>query len=420
MTRGHAVLALLGFGLVVGCGGGTSATPDAGTEDAAATQDATDPQAEAELRRIVAALADDAMGGRAPGTAGGAAARAFLAAEWTRCGIAPIGDTFEQPIGASGGVNLVGRIAGADPTLRERHLVLSAHYDHIGECGGAICNGAYDNATAVAAVVQVACALAASPPARSVLVAHWDAEEPPAFLTADMGSEYFAAHPLAPLASLDAAIVLDLVGEDLWPGYLGHFVLGAETSAETAAAVAATAVPAGLEVAHGGLHLVEETPFGHQPWSDYDAFRTRGVPVVFLSDGQNKRYHEPSDDVDGVDFPKLAREAAYLLALTRGLANATATPVFVAGGADHASDAATALAALTRALGAGGIVAALGLGADTRAQLAADLAAVTTIAGRLQAGGVASAADLAALRRGVQRLMCLAGPLYDEAVCAML
>jgi Zn-dependent M28 family amino/carboxypeptidase len=276
--------------------------------------------------------------------------------------------------------------------------VLSAHYDHIGDCGGAICNGACDNATAVAAVIGVACELAASPPARSVLVAHWDAEEPPAFLTPDMGSEYFATPPLVPLASTDAAIVLDLGGEDLWPGFRGHFVLGAETSAEVTAAVAATAAPAGLAVARGGLHLVEETPFGPQPWSDYDAFRNRGVPAVFPSDGQNKRYHQPSDDVGAADFPKLSREARYLLALTRGLASAAATPVFDAAGADPAADAATVQAALQQALGPGGIVEALALGTSSRDALTADLDAVTAVAARLHAGGAA----------------------YSEALCDML
>ncbi len=53
------------------------------------------------------------------------------------------------------GINVLGRIPGSDPARRDRVIVIGAHYDHLGDCGGAICNGAYDNATGVAAAIAV-------------------------------------------------------------------------------------------------------------------------------------------------------------------------------------------------------------------------------------------------------------------------
>jgi hypothetical protein len=404
--------------------GDSTADGDAdGDSDGDADTDADGPGdmlTEAELERITSTLSSDEMDGRDNGTPGGAAARQFLIDEWTACGIVPAGEGgFEQPVTGGDGVNIVGRIEGSDPALRDRYVLLSAHYDHLGNCDGAICNGAYDNATALAEGVGVACTLAASPPARSILVAHWDAEEPPDFLTETMGSEFYGSHPIVPLAQTDVAIALDLVGADMWPGYEGHFVLGAETSPEVTAAVQAAAVPAGLILHRIGLHMGEESPLGHMAWSDYDAFRNRGVPVLFFTNGQNKVYHTAADEMDGVNVPAMAREAAHLLHVVEALANATATPVFDADGQDYAADATALVAVLEAAVAEGGLVDTLGLSSASRSNLESDLARVRTIATRLEDGGTATAADISALRGGTLRVMCLAGSTYDESLCNM-
>src|SRR5690606_27031633 len=108
--------------------------------------------------------------------------------------------------------------------LRDRPIVISAHYDHLGECNGAICNGAYDNAAAVSVILALACAYAAAPPPRTLLFAAWDAEEPPTFLSDEMGSEFFAANPTLPLEDIAVVLVLDLVGAELWPGWMGNTI----------------------------------------------------------------------------------------------------------------------------------------------------------------------------------------------------
>ncbi|MBI5494339.1 MAG: M28 family peptidase [Deltaproteobacteria bacterium] len=394
--------------------GGSSGTPDAGPP-------VPSFMTEAELQRLTTDLASDSMDGRDEGTAGSQAARTYIKDLMGQCRLQEAGTTgFEQAIGSSPGINLLGRIAGTDSALASRHIIVSAHYDHLGDCGGAVCNGANDNAAAVAILMAVACEVSRAAPKRSVLIAAWDAEEPPTFLSNDMGSEYYAGHPLVPLADTDVAIAMDLVGGDLWPGYAGHFVLGAESSSEVNAAAAALDIPAGLGARRGGLHLVEQTRNGMQPWSDYDAFRNRGVPVVFLSNGQNKMYHTPSDEASTLSYDRMALEAQLLLALVRALGDATTTPQFDAQGRDDRTDAETIHGVMSDALATGGIVDALSLTTDTRNLLQQDLADVTAVKSVADTGTALTSTQRSTLRRATQRIMCLASPDYTEQTCRLL
>lgn len=381
----------------------------------------TDPQiSQTELRRITAALADDSMNGRDEGTPGGEAARTFIIAELQKCGVQPAGDggTFEQQITTGQGTNIIGKIEGSGSAAEKaRHIVISAHYDHLGACGGQICNGADDNAAGVAIMIQVACQLAKKPPMRSVVIASWDAEEPPTFLSDAMGSAYWVANPTVPLTQLDASIVLDLAGGDLWDGFEGHFLLGAELSPEVGAALTAATKPAALEAYRIGLHLVEQTAAGHQPWSDYDAFRNQNIPVLFLTNGQNKRYHTAADELDTVNLPKMTLEAEYLLSLVQQLADRAgeAKPAFDSSGNDYARDAASLIPVLEAALDPNGLI--KDLSSMSKAALQGDLDAAKAIKTTLDGGGTLTSNQVLALRSATQRIMCLAGGSYAELVC---
>jgi hypothetical protein len=408
---------VVGLALLTGCP--APAVPDAGPGSGDGGQ-TPGPIDSAALNRRVTTLASDELDGRRVGTDGGLAARAFVIAELASCGLVPAGTSgFEQPLGAFPGANVLGRIEGTDPLLKDRVVVLSAHFDHLGDCGGQICNGASDNAAGVAAVITVGCALAAAPARRTVEVISWDAEEPPAFLTPAMGSRYYAEHPLFPLTSVDVAVVLDLFGTNLWPGYQGTFLMGAETSDAVAAAADATVAssPSAPTLLRGSLGLAEETVLGHQPWSDYDAFRNRGVPVLFWSDGQNRRYHRPTDEVGALDLGKLALRSQQLLEVVGRLSNADATPVWRDGGTSDVVDANTLVQLLEAALATPGLIDSLGLSAATRTKLEGDLATARTVRTRLAGGGSATAADTTSLRRAAQRVMCHCGGGQSEATC---
>ncbi|MBW2458494.1 MAG: M28 family peptidase [Deltaproteobacteria bacterium] len=399
--------------------GGSNSSSSSGTGGAIQTSEHI---SEAELTRMVSALAADAMDGREPGTPGGDMARAYIMDEMLRCGLQPVvNGSYEQRIATGQGSNLLGLIPGTDPALAARHVILSAHFDHLGHCDGAICNGANDNAAGVAIVLGVACALAEDPPPQSVLIATWDAEEPPAFSTAAMGSEFYAANPIVPLEQTDAVIVEELVGGGLWLGHPAHYLTGAELSPQLAGAIAATPAPTGLPVGRGGLHMLEELPTGHQAWSDYDAFRNRQVPVVMAVNGFNQTYHSETDEVNTLNLPKMALQAQYTLDLMRTLTSGGEKPVFVADGADYALDAYFTKVLLEEALAPGtGIVDVMGLAPESRTNLEADLVTVTALGDKLGGGTPASPQDVATLRGAFQRMFCYAYPFYPEAACNMM
>jgi hypothetical protein len=253
------------------------------------------------VKRLVEALCAPACAGRATGTAEGRAARAVVKQALTALGL----EVREQPIRESGGANLIAHVDGAGPAL-----LIGAHYDHLGRDGSDVYWGADDNAAAVAIVVEVARRLQARP-GRNLWIVAFDGEEPPHFLTPNMGSQRFVADPPLPLADIDLMVCLDLCGHALAKPEVARdlFVLGAETSEGTAALVDGIGVP-GLRIRRAGINLLP-------PLSDYHAFRERGVPFLFLTGGRWRHYHTPRDTPDKLDWDKMTATADWLEALAR-------------------------------------------------------------------------------------------------------
>jgi hypothetical protein len=371
------------------------------------------------LSGIAAFLSADEQEGREEGSAGHAASRNFLINKLSACGINPAGTRgYEQAVTTGIGINVLGTIEGTDATLKDRYVLISAHYDHLGTSGSQIYNGAGDNASAVAIVTGIACAISKTPLKRSVLVALWDSEEPPTYMTSRMGSEFFAANPIVPLANIDVAIALDLTGIGMWPGYQGHFVMGSEYSDQIKTAVEAAAAPSGLLARPIGLHLVEsQVTGGIMRWSDHAAFIARNIPVLFVSDGTNKNYHKPTDTFDTLDLDKLVKEAIYLHAIVEQIALISAPTYFNSSGADYLRDANGVIELLEAALGSNGLVDSIGLGTTSRSSLIADLSAARAVQQKLSTDQTATNADIRVLRTAAQRVMCLAGTMYPETSC---
>jgi hypothetical protein len=106
--------------------------------------------------------------------------------------------------------NVIGLLPGRDAELAKQAVMVSAHYDHIGERGtegDIIFNGANDDASGTAAVLTIAEALAAAPPRRSVLFVAFCGEE-----LGLLGSSHYAEHPVFPLADVVADINLEMLG----------------------------------------------------------------------------------------------------------------------------------------------------------------------------------------------------------------
>ncbi len=194
--------------------------------------------------------------------------------------------------------NVVGLLEGSDPVLKETFVVVGAHYDHLGMGGTgsgsrfmdslAIHNGADDNASGTAGVLELAARLAAEQASlkRSVLFVAFDAEE-----LGLLGSKYFVEHPLVDLNKVMAMINFDMIGR-MKTENPGIMIGGTGTSLES------EQILLGLET--GGVQL-NFSPEGFGP-SDHAAFYGEDITVFFISTGAHEDYHTPDDDWQLINY----------------------------------------------------------------------------------------------------------------------
>ncbi|MGZ8398414.1 MAG: M28 family peptidase, partial [Gemmatimonadales bacterium] len=219
------------------------------------------------------------------------------------------------------GKNVIGILPGRDPVLRNQTIILGAHYDHLGLGGfgsldpdstGLVHNGADDNASGAAALIQVAARLAASPPARTVVFIAFSGEE-----LGLLGSAYYVKQPIYPLASTLAMINLDMVGR-LRNGRL--IVYGARSAKEFPALLDSLNWYAGFDMKAQGD--------GYGP-SDQSSFYAAKRPVLHLFTDLHEDYHRTTDDWQKVNYDGLKRVADFSLGLVTALANRTKPLTFL-------------------------------------------------------------------------------------------
>lgn len=249
----------------------------------------TATQAERDVREL-------ASRGRRVGSAGHEAARAYIVRRMTDVGLAPYRADFVHEY-EPGSANVIGQLPGtAEGGLAP--VVIGAHYDTCGDLPGAD-----DNATGVALLLSLAAALNETRRRRTVIFAAFDAEEPPYFLSPQMGSIAFFERQGGDKAG--CALIFDIVGHDFpLPGRKRLIVVtGAESHDPLARVIDAIGQPAGLNVLAGHSKYVTEDDFADL--SDYHIFRRQGRPFLFLSSGHWPDYHRATDTPDRLDFAKL-------------------------------------------------------------------------------------------------------------------
>jgi Zn-dependent M28 family amino/carboxypeptidase len=232
--------------------------------------------------------------------------------------------------------NVAALLAGSDPARTDEVVIVGAHYDHLGMGGEgslvpettAVHNGADDNASGTAALLEAAERLALGPaPARPVLFVAFSGEE-----RGLLGSAHYTDHPTVPLDDAVAMLNLDMVGRlrdntltvfgvataPEWEPLLRRLNTGAEvgpaspTQGERGAAPGA---PAPLELAL--------LPDGYGP-SDHAEFHAEGIPVLHFFTNTHTEYHRPDDDWNTVNGPGLERVTAFVTAVAGELAGAGA------------------------------------------------------------------------------------------------
>ncbi|QDT72941.1 Aminopeptidase S [Lacipirellula limnantheis] len=293
----------------------------AGDQDAA-IEAAIATITEGEVREHAGLLADDTLEGRAAGSRGGIAAAKYIEKKLKEAGLEPAGDrgSYIQRF-TPGYQNVIGMIRGTDPQLRDQYIVVGAHFDHVGYGNqsnsngpiGYIHNGADDNASGVAALLEIIDALhrAGWQPRRSIVFAFWDGEE-----INLLGSRHWVRQPTVPREGVKLAINADMVGR-LTNGRLE---------------VAGTRTADGLRQLFSSPRLPEEMrldfTWEYKENSDHWPFYVDDIPSLLIHTGLHSDYHRPSDDIEKLNVAGIRQAAAYLLEVIGRAADVDALPEF--------------------------------------------------------------------------------------------
>ena len=219
-----------------------------------------------------------------------------------------IANRFMQP-----SVNVIGRIRGTDPTLRNEYVLFSAHQDHDGVRfpmnGDSIWNGADDNASTSVALLAIARAWKQHPGRRSALFVWHGAEE-----RGLLGSKYHAAHPVVPITSIAAVVNGDMIGRN-HPDTAS--LLGSQPPHRNSAALVRMAIDANARVSHFAIDSLWDRPTHAEGFyfrSDHTPYTARNVPSLFFTTVLHDIYHTPFDEPSRIEYPKLTRMAKWIYA----------------------------------------------------------------------------------------------------------
>ena len=300
---------------------------------APAPQDTLSPAAHRVLADV-RFLADDRQEGRGVGTAGLGRAGAYIRDHFARAGLQATFQDFtiapdapavlHTTLGGAVTRNVVAILPGTSPALRGEVVVIGAHYDHLGLGGfgamdpdstGRVHNGADDNASGTAALLEVARQLAGRhpPPARTIVFVAFSGEE-----LGTLGSSYFAQHPVPqPVDSIYAMLNMDMVGRLRGARLLA---LGAATAKEFPALLDSLNAPPRFDLRASGD--------GWGP-SDHAVFFAARRPVLHFFTDLHEDYHRSTDDWEKINASGLAQVAQFVADVAWALATRAGPLTFV-------------------------------------------------------------------------------------------
>ncbi len=277
-----------------------------------------------DIRADIETIAHDSMLGRATPSPGLEKTAAYVASRFAAAGLRPGGtegffQRFER-LEPEDAVNTIGWLQGSDTALRDEYVVFTAHMDHVGVGievnGDSIYNGANDNASGTAVLLELAEAFATldTKPRRSLVFIALSAEE-----LGLLGAYHYTSNPTFPVENTIANLNMDMVGRND-PGSI--------------AAIRSSEDIGGLAEELGDSHPELELEVTGDLWpgenllrrSDQWAFIRLGVPAVFFFTGFPADYHTPFDEADLVDFDKTARVGKLLFYMGLELANTNDPP----------------------------------------------------------------------------------------------
>ena len=301
---------------------------------------------EANLRRTIEYLASDKLEGRRAGKPGATLAAKYVAEQFKNAKLKPGmpgtngKPSYLQPFSFTpvrdphGGTpaemntpakrydtsNVIGILPGHDPVLKNEAIVIGAHYDHLGHGGAGslaansteIHHGADDNASGVAAIIELARLFASKHQnKRTLILIAFSGEEEGLF-----GSNFYVNNPIFPLEKTVAMINLDMVGrlndEKLTIGGIGTASEWKElvqtTNPKAVTETHTVSVGDGMTTTRVDtfsqpqpLFMLQLNDDGFGP-SDHSSFYGKKIPVLFFFTGTHNDYHKPSDTADKINY----------------------------------------------------------------------------------------------------------------------
>jgi Zn-dependent M28 family amino/carboxypeptidase len=251
--------------------------------------------------------------------------------------------------------NVIGRIDGSDPRLKDSYVLFGAHYDHIGyqqappaqgrgggggaapggcagqqrdtpKPGDVINNGADDDGSGTVAVMALAHAFATGPKPKRSLIFVWHTGEEAGLY----GSRYMADYPEVPLDNVSAQLNIDMIGrnrcddpkEENTVYIVGSDRISTELHNVNEDANGSLAQPMKLDYEMND----PADPESIYTRSDHYSYASKGIPIIFYTTGLHRDYHYLTDEVEKIDFPKLAHITQLVYATGTKVANLDHAP----------------------------------------------------------------------------------------------
>jgi len=208
-------------------------------------------------------------------------------------------------------INVVAKVEGTDPLLKEEYVLFSGHQDHDGVGpavnGDPIWNGADDNATVTVAMLAIGRAFSSEPAKRSALFVWHGAEE-----RGLLGSRYFVSNPTVELSSITAVINGDMIGRNA-PDSAA--LLGVIEPHLNSSELVAIALAANESLDNFKLDFSWDSEDHPENWyfrSDHLPYAQANVPAIFFTTLLHPEYHTPFDSPDKIDYEKLTKMTKWM------------------------------------------------------------------------------------------------------------
>jgi len=265
------------------------------------------------LRSKIEYLADDQMEGRATGSIGNIITQRYIYDKFKGFGLLPYNWSYTQSVPLNDSI-IVRNVIGIIPSINssDEYVIVSAHYDHLGEMSGKIYNGADDNASGVAALISLVEMFSqmrhdGMGPKRNIVFVAFDGKE-----NNMAGSRYFVSNLDIPKKKIICDINLDMLGTDLVPPrrnkeYL--IFLGEEKLKEQFRGIASYLASRNkyrIDLDQSFYGSKDFSRFFYE-MSDQIIFDQAGIPAVIFSSGFHDHTYKPTDDIGIINFSLLAK-----------------------------------------------------------------------------------------------------------------